>query len=249
MISLKTIHELVDILENIDPNLSNKFKKIKTPINFFDVLNIFGYNELPKIIVYKDTNIKIEICDEEFHLLLSNNRWMTFSPYTFEQIFELYSHYSLAEGHCICTGLGFGLREKWLLSNKKVSKVTVLENSKEIIEYHKKVNPNLVEQIEIINCNASEFKGKCDTLLLDHYEYESTFNLKTFSDFDNIKICSENIDHKKLWFWPIEEIISRNDLADEYATYQLLRKEYQTLPNIEKDKLISYCKIFNFFSR
>ena len=28
-----------------------------------------------------------------------------------DEAYELYSHYDLAKGHCICTGLGFGVRE------------------------------------------------------------------------------------------------------------------------------------------
>ena len=30
-----------------------------------------------------------------------------------DEAYELYSHYDLAKGHCICTGLGFGVRENW----------------------------------------------------------------------------------------------------------------------------------------
>ena len=43
---------------------------------------------------------------------------------------QFYSHYKLAKGHVICTGLGFGTREQWLASKPEVTKITVLESSK-----------------------------------------------------------------------------------------------------------------------
>ena len=52
---------------------------------------------------------------------------------------QFYSHYYLAYGHVICTGLGFGTREQWIASKPEVTKVTVLEKYKEVIEYHEDI--------------------------------------------------------------------------------------------------------------
>ena len=52
---------------------------------------------------------------------------------------QFYSHYKLAKGYVICTGLGFGTREQWLASKPEVTKITVLEKFKEVIDYHKDI--------------------------------------------------------------------------------------------------------------
>ena len=59
------------------------------------------------------------------------------------------------------------------MTKKEVSKVTVLEKNKEVIDYHKFINPKLFDDVEVIHFNAYDYKGKCDTLLLDHYEDEA----------------------------------------------------------------------------
>jgi hypothetical protein len=88
-------------------------------------------------------------------------------------------------------------------------------------------------RVEVINCDATEYKGSCDVLLLDHYElsdYESILA--------NVKIVHDNIECKTMWFWPFERIImhsrrwhSFNDepyqLITKYEAYKLLKKNWK----------------------
>ena len=69
----------------------------------------------------------------------------------------------LLNGHCICTGLGLGVRENWILNKPGVTKVTVVEKNQEIIDYHKFINPRLFDDVEVIHCDANEYKGKIVT--------------------------------------------------------------------------------------
>ena len=128
---------------------------------------------------------------------------MTYNTINHEQAYELYSHYYFAKGHCICTGLGFGVRESWLLNKKDVSKITVIEKIKEVIEYQQLINPELCKNIEIIHADVSDYKGKCDTLLIDHIEEEpDTYKL---SQAYNL---SQNIDCDVLWMWALEDMVT-----------------------------------------
>lgn len=253
MFSPESLSKLSKILKSISPDICLTLEKIKTPITCIELYKIFGLDDLPKISLYESEGILVEqnIFSEEYELSVNNNVWMTFNPKDFSQLFQLYSHYNLAKGHCICTGLGFGLREKWLSTKKEVSKITVLEKNIEVIKYHKEVNPDLVSKIEIINCDASEYKGKCDTLLLDHYEQQPYLDLSGY--FQNIKKCCNNIEHDVLWIWPLEDVITsllrpknKNIFADRYKEYLFLRKKYPTLPDLTKSQLNSYCDMYYF---
>ena len=104
------------------------------------------------------------------------------------QASQFYSHYKLAKGHVICTGLGFGTREQWLASKPEVTKITVLEKFKEVIDYHKDIGTKWHDKIEIINCDANDYKGSCDFLSIDHYEYDDVLRI-----LDSIKTVCNNI--------------------------------------------------------
>lgn len=259
MISVEMILKMSKILESTSPITSQLLSYIKIPITTNEFFNLLGFPELPKLIPYKKDNIEIGKENSlhegiKYQLLIGNNQWMTFNSVTFLQFFEFYSHHNLAKGHCICTGLGFGLREKWLLSKKEVSKITVLEKNIEVINYHKELNPDLISQLEVINCDASEYTGKCDTLLLDHYELEPDCDKSRY--FENIKRCCDNIDHSMLWFWPLESVVTNNmENTDyyfskkRYQNYLNLLKIYPTLPSITENELNSYCDMYYFYNR
>lgn len=255
IIPLKVLFKISKIFESINPEISKILTDIKTPITDVEFYKLFEFPEIPKIFSYKKDNMIIKqvynLDEKYYQLLIDGNQWMTFDLNTYEQLFELYSHYNLAKGHCICTGLGFGLREKWLLSKKEVSKITVLEKNIAVINYHKQLNPDLMSQVEVIHCDASEYIGECDTLLLDHYEFEF-HDLSKF--FQNIKKCYDNIKHTSLWFWPLEAIVTdglskkdKNLSKNKYEKYLNLMKMYSTLPNITECELNSYCDIYHFF--
>lgn len=248
MFSLKMVSKLAKILKSTSPEISEHLEKLKFPIMPKELYQLFGLENIPKICEYDDEEgVVIKKHPYFYQLSVNGEGWMTFDPFSYAQLFQVYSHYNLAEGHCICTGLGFGLREKFLLSKSKVSKVTVLEKNIGVINYHKKFNPELVNEIQIINCDASEYKGHCDTLLLDHYEYEPS-DLPNY--IKNLKLCRNNIEHKILWFWPLEKLIDWNseDLTtDKYEEYLKFKKEFPSLPDLSESQLISYCDMYDYW--
>ena len=252
MFSVESLYVLAKILKATYPEVCETLRNIEKPISSVELYKILGLDECPKVVPYEEENLLIREMDFNttekcYGLFVKNERWMTFTPKNFEQLFEVYSHYNLAKGHCICTGLGFGLREKWLLSKKEVSKVTIIEKNIDVINYHKKINPDLIDQIEVINCDASEYKGQCDTLLLDHYESEPFLDLDGY--FENVKKCSNNIIHDTMWFWPLETILSRESYDFIHQEYDLLKKQFPTLPDINEEQLNSYYDMFNFANR
>ena len=188
----------------------------------------------PRIVEDKINNLEITRNNRNtFELKVDNVIWLRHNLDNLYAIMEVYSHYMLAEGNVICTGLGFALRENWLLSNNKVKKISCIENCKELIEYHNKHNPMLMKKIKIINEDAEKYVGECDTLLLDHYE-EGT------NDFilDKVEKVAKNIKHKKIWFWRIEHMLTY------YTTYLNLRKRIPTLPNLNEKQIRHFITIF-----
>ena len=169
--------------------------------------------ELLKQLNYFPPNVKeysgggLEIVFDElqsnYRMLINGDEWTSYNTKTYSQVYEVYSHHYFAKGHCICTGLGLGVRESWILKKKEVTKVTVLEKNEEVIEYHKINNPNLYNNIEIINADVSEYKGKCDTLLLDHYEQETVNEI-----FEDASQVSKNIDCNEMWIWTLEDFVT-----------------------------------------
>lgn len=248
------LNKIAQTLEPTSPEISLSLNSKQAPITRSELYKIFGFPTIPKMLTYKEDRMVILERDYEdgdwgCRLIIDNEEWMSCYSHNFVQLFELYSHYHLARGHCICTGLGFGLREKWLLSKQEVSKLTVLEKNVEVINYHKKVNPELIAQLEVIHCDASEYTGECDTLLLDHYEGVFVKNPSHY--FQDIKQCCNNISHNTLWFWPLERAIT--DGLDEkvhnfselrYNKYLTFTEIYPTLPKLTEPELNAYCNLF-----
>ena len=208
-----------------------------------EILKKFNYTS-PNIIEYEKGNLKIENKNTDYNLYLKDEQWMTYNNVSHEQAFELYSHYHLAKGHCICTGLGFGVRENWILTKPEVSKITVIEKNKEIIEYHQHIKSPFLNHIEIINCDASEYIGKCDTLLLDHYENQSEDQI--VSDVLNI---TNNIECDMLWFWPLERFILKYNTPNKKNEYDFFkyRNKLLKLPELDNETIRLFC--FMWFSR
>lgn len=196
-----------------------------------------------------------------FYLYINGEQWMAYNVNTHLEVYEVYSHYTLAKGHVIVTGMGFGARENWILSKPEVTKLTIIERSEDLIEYHKqKKSPFLNDpRVEVINCDASEYKGSCDVLLLDHYE---------LADYElilaNVKLVQDNIDCKTMWFWPFERIIMHSrrwhtfndkpyNLITKYEAYQLLKKNWKLdkLHEFSEQEINMMCMMFhsNLFSQ
>lgn len=156
--------------------------------------------------------------------------------------FEALPFFYFASGHCICTGLGMGIRETLLLQNKNVTKITVLENNLDLIEYHKENKTPFMDHVEIIHCDASTYVGSCETLFLDHYSENnfrgnlngviSPFLCKSFLE-DTVNV-SNNIKHNKLWFRGLEEICISYNPESRYKVYSILKQKCLNLPDLDE---------------
>jgi len=163
-------------------------------------------------------------------LLINGKQWMMYNYSNHQQAAQLLSHYYLAKGDVITTGLGFGVRENWLLKNPNVKSITIIEKNQTVIDYHKKNNPKLYKKVKIICEDASEYKGECDTLLLDHYEFENTPYV-----FENARKVCQNIKCQTMWFWHLEtQIIADIHGVDEVS---LLNKFKRGEFNFDMTKL------------
>lgn len=201
-------------------------------------------------------------------LLINGRQWMLYDTNTYRQVAQLFSHYYIASGDVITTGLGFGLRENWLLNNPKVKSITVIEKNQALIDYHKKINPKLLKKIKIICADATEYKGECDTLLIDHYENDNIEYM--INDVKNI--CKNNIKCNKMWFWHLETQlladlydISENNLVIDFrngkfkydmnkfdniiTVYNTLKTAggLKWLPELSKDELKLFITMYTLF--
>jgi len=133
---------------------------------------------------------------------------------------QFLSHYKLAYGHVICTGLGFGTRENWLATKPEVTKITVLEKYIEIIDYHKHIGTEWSDKIEIINCDANEYKGTCDFLSIDHYELDDAQSI-----IDSVQKVNKNISCDSMWFWMLEAWVKLGYIVNNPANIVIEKNE------------------------
>ena len=222
-------------------------KKRKRIFNHFNKipneLKELGYNP-PVIKPYDKNGVKVWIDQSTYEfpiwrLSLNGIQWMVFDP-THGQTKQFYSHYNLAYGHVVCTGLGFGTREKWLSAKPEVTKITVIEAHKPIIDYHKNIGTEWSDKIEIIHCDANDYKGKCDFLSLDHYEFNDVQSI-----INSIKKVAENIEHKSLWFWMLEPWIKNGIIQDNTENPNIIPIGIK-YDGIENDIQNNYGKIKKF---
>lgn len=176
-----------------------------------------------------DTIIKQD--GSEFSLWHNDIRYMYENKKTNSSLKELQSQIDIAKGHVICTGLGFLLREEKLLEKKEVECVVVIEKNKDVINMQRKLNPEIMDKLFIINEDANLYKGKCDTLLIDHFEDCEDNKLPIVSN------CYNNIQHKQMLYWDIFADYRR------YNQYQELRKQFVTLPNFTPNQFYRYVEM------
>jgi len=177
-----------------------------------ETLKIFNYTP-PNINIIEDEYLQkfgptgpnsiFKIVNENnvYRLLVKGEQWMMYNNNDHMQGAQLFAHYYIANGDVLATGLGFAIRECWLLNNQKIKSLTILEKNQHIIDYQKKANPLLFEKTNIICCDVKDYKSNkiYDTLLLDHYEFETMGDI-----IDDVKTTCNNIKCKKLWFWHLE---------------------------------------------
>lgn len=190
-----------------------------------------------------------------FYLYINGESWMVYNSNTHAEAYELYSHYILAKGHVIVTGMGFGIRENWILTKPDVTKLTIIERNRDLIEMHKKNSSLFLNdpRVSIINCDASNYKGSCDVLLLDHYESE-TYDVI----LKNVKLIHDNINCKTMWVWPLERIImyarklhtfnnTPHNLITKYQAFQHIKENWMLpkLHNFSEQEINLICMMFN----
>ena len=181
------------------------------------------------VVVYKDK-------DSRWHLIVDGVQMMLYTV-GHEQALHFYSHYKLALGNVICTGLGFGVREQWLATKPEVNKITVLEKNKSVIDYHKDIGTQWSDKIEIINCNANEYKGTCDFLSIDHYEKEDTKSI-----IESIKNTEKNIVSYYMWFWMLELWLHNGYIEDNTKSGNIIHYQPWEKNNLKQ----SYNKLKTF---
>ena len=100
---------------------------------------------------------------------------------------------------------------------------------------HKDIGTQWSDKIEIINCNANEYKGTCDFLSIDHYEKEDTKSI-----IESIKNTEKNIVSYYMWFWLLERWLDNGYIENN-------KKDFMYYQPWEKNNLKqSYNKLKTF---
>lgn len=175
---------------------------------------MFDSSTIPPIYIkpIKSENFEIrEIEGPEFELYVKGERWMNIAPNHNVIVKQLYSHYDIAHGNVLVTGLGFGIASLWIASKASVRHVTVIERSPEVIEAFLASNKK-PDNMTIICQDANQYISVdyFDCILADHFENEHYFEI-----LDSVKSLVERVpNYGTLWFWPLEQI---------YATFNVLQ--------------------------
>jgi hypothetical protein len=195
-----------------------------------EILQKFNY-EPPFIKELQFGQVSIKKIQEQFLLFIKDEIVMSYDYSTHYQAADIFAQYYLAKGHTIVTGLGLGVREKWILTKKEVSKLTIIENCQEVIEINKQLNPELFSdpRVEIICEDAHTYKGSCDVLLLNHYG--DLVERKEFNRLveENINPTINNIDHTYFWYRGLEkeifELVKQG--SDFFNAYLKVKQQYK----------------------
>jgi hypothetical protein len=183
---------------------------------------------IPKIALYKDNHIEIKQRYDEIVLDLNRVRNMGYKL-NHSTALAYTSHYDLAYGHVILTGLGLNIVPNWLANKPEVTKITVIENDIRLIDYFKKYS-EIHNKIELVYCDCTEYVGKCDVLLPDHW-------IQSSSDESKYVLWAEilnNIECDVFYIWRIPRIVKT------YENYLKTRTKIPQLPYITEEKFISY---------
>jgi hypothetical protein len=212
---------------------------MKTIDYYLNKLSEYGF-EFPNLPIDVVGSMEVKDFPTQKKLYVDGKQWMGLNLMDYREVFQFLSHIENSRGKVITTGMGFLLRESWLV--KKGFDVTVLEINKDIIDYHLKHNPDICSKLTIINCNAEEYRGSCDTLLLDHYELETNEYI-----LDSVIKFKERINYSHIWFWPIERLVvsqCRIQGIGEMESYLMIKDQVQGLPDLSSPSLDLYLTIW-----
>ena len=119
--------------------------------------------------------------------------------------------------------------------------------------------------MEVIHISAYDYKGKCDTLLLDHYEDDAgnakLEPKKIVNDMFVLQAASEisdNIECDRMWMWTLELIVAekswqRSCEVGSYVSKTSVYNEIKTqfnlkLPDLSEEELNLYYFMYNSWS-
>ena len=198
--------------------------------------NQYGF-VMPNIPLDKINNVELKEVYRGLRLFVDNQSWMGIHLHDYREVYQFFSHYTLAKGNVLCSGMGLLIRESWLLS--KGVNITLVEVNDSIIEYHRKHNSPLLNSLSLIHGDIHNHVGSYDVVLLDHYEHEDEGWI-----IEDVKNVLKNIHCDVVWFWPLERICFRNGGWEYYCE---LRKEIPQLPNLDKKDFDLFIK--NYFNK
>lgn len=203
---------------------------------------MFDPSTLPPIYIkpVKGENFEIkELPGPEFELYVKGERWMNIIPNHTVTIKQLYSHYDIAYGNVLVTGLGFGIAALWIASKPSVDHVTVVERSNEVIEAFLASNQK-PDNMTIICEDADQFYSDVhfDCILADHFENEGYQDI-----IDSVRsLCERVPSHNKVWFWPLEHIyavfsILQYGVLSEHINYDAFRYLFYETQYLRQNRL------------
>ena len=194
---------------------------------------------------HNGANVHYHPDNKRWSLMVEGVQWMTYDETNHQEgLSQVFSHYYIAEGHVVTTGLGFGVRESWLLNNPKVKSITCIEKDRRVMDIALNFNPQLFDKVKIIIGDAKEYKCTCDTLLLDHYEGSDVIGFG-----DQTKKILSNINTKRCWFWTYETYLMHmylfnNDHGGSIHQIYDRMKSYFRLPNLSEKELKTIMRVY-----
>jgi len=152
--------------------------------------------------------------------------WMAISPHEIESQ-QIGCKYAF--GNTVIMGLGMGWVTINAAFNPEVSKVTVIELDKNVIELIRETKifnslpQNILDKINIVNDNALLWKSKekVDFLYADIW-----LNLNEPQVLEEVFQMQKNLNAEKIYYW-----------GQEFALYNLYYKKYSESENISLNKL------------
>lgn len=154
--------------------------------------------------------------------------WMSHTPRTKSELGQLSVEIEFGYGHCVCTGMGLGLRETYLADKPEVTKITVVDYNQDVIDWYREEAPKSgvdIGKFEFVCQDADRLEGlSCDCLFLDHYDGDSAILATVASRSINI---ARNNRYNLFWFWPALYVYAdwaqhsmRGINADTFAEWQ-----------------------------
>jgi hypothetical protein len=172
---------------------------------------MFNLSTLPSVNLKDSTFNSASIKSTGFRVdLIVNDELIDgLNCFTNSSVKQQYSAYDLAKGSVLLNRLGLGYMALWIASKESVSKVTVLEKNKDVIDIFLS-NNTLPSNVVIINENAKDFKSdECfDFAYLDHDGYKLNPQY-IHKDYINSFINTFNLyvpNCKEVWFCGIEQM-------------------------------------------